>query len=91
MSAEPSPFQKCSSVHGPHGPTSPADQKLSFAPRYTMRSSPKPVSFFHSACASSSGAKPASPLNTVIASRSVGRPNTFVRSSHAKTHASSLK
>ena len=45
-------------MHGPIGPVSPICQKLSFLPRPMMRSSPKPVTFFQIARASSSAAMP---------------------------------
>ena len=41
-------------MHGPHGPVSPIAQKLSLSPSPMMRSSPKPVTFFQIARASSS-------------------------------------
>ena len=36
-----------SSLHGPHGPTSPMAQKLSFSPQRRMRDSGSPESFAH--------------------------------------------
>ncbi len=80
-----SPWWKCTSEQGPHGPVSPMAQKLSFSPRRRMRSSPRPATDFQSAKASSSSVK------TVAFRRSLGSPSSSVSSSQQKRIASSLK
>ena len=81
----PSPWSKNISEHGPHGPVSPIDQKLSLVGMRMMRSSGRPAIFFHRAKASSSSE------NTVTSRRSAGRPNSFVTRFQASSIATSLK
>ena len=44
----PSPRSMMISEHGPQGPVSPMDQKLSFSPKRTMRASGSPTPVRHS-------------------------------------------
>jgi hypothetical protein len=70
-------IEKWISEHGPIGPVSPIIQKLSFAPSPITRSSPKPVTRFQIARASSSGPTPGSfgsPPNTVTHMRDASIP-----------------
>ena len=73
------------SEHGPHGPVSPIDQKLSDVGMRMMRLSGRPAMRRHSAAASSSEEW------TVTSSRSFGRPYSFVVRFQASSIASSLK
>ncbi len=78
------------SEHGPHGPGTPIDQKLSFMPSRTIRSSGRPTRRFHKAMASRSS------WNTLTQSRDSSNPYPpsawlLVTRSHASSMAVSLK
>ena len=82
------------SVQGPQGPVSPISQKLSLRPKRRMWLG---VDVGHLAperrSASSSAARPsaASPSKTVTHRRSLGSPQTSVRSSHAQRDGLALE
>jgi hypothetical protein len=81
------------SVQGPQGPVSPISQKLSFFEKGRTCDGSMSVRSRHRRAASSSAGRPspASPAKTVAHRRSLGRPQTLVRSSQAQAMASSLK
>src|SRR3989338_6121396 len=79
----PDPKSHKISEQGPQGPVSPIDQKLSFSPRRKICS--LETCFSQSFPASSSFSK------TVTMSFSLGSFSVFVKNSHAKAMASSLK
>ena len=83
------PWKKWISEHGPQGPVSPMAQKFSFAPSSRMRSAL--TCWSQKSCASASRGTPSSPLKMVTFKRSLGRPSSSVRNSHAKAIASFLK
>ena len=73
------------SEHGPHGPVSPMDQKLSAVGIRMIRLSGRPAIFFQRPKASSSSEK------TVAISRSFGSAYSLVISVQASSIARSLK
>ena len=78
------PRSMYSSLHGPHGPLSPACQKFSERGHRTMRSRGTPTDS-HASIASSSGPRPSSssPSKTVIQMSSGSKPKPSCESSHA--------
>ena len=83
------PVSKNTSVDGPHGPVSPAVQKLS-SPSQTMWSRGTPARSHAAALTSSGGTpRPSSPENTVTYSWPGAKPNPSVSRSQASSTARS--
>ena len=80
-----SPWSKKISEHGPQGPSSPIDQKLSSVEILIILLSENPETFFHISSASVSS------LNTVRSNLLDGISNSFTNKSQASFIASSLK
>ena len=74
---KPEPLSKNISLHGPQGPKSPIDQKLSSVDIFKICESENPVIFFHKLKDSLSS------LNTVIIILDLSKLNSFVSRCHA--------